>query len=344
MLSYRLFIKLAKLSLVFTYLIVLAGGFVRMTGSGMGCPDWPKCFGLLIPPTTESQITWKKNVDYNNNQMLIHNDTLWVAKEKFSSENIFDRKNWEPFKKHSYVHFNVFHTWAEYINRCIGAITGLFVLLLFFFSLYKKLSKYQILGSLTLLILFGLQAWIGGEVVFSVLNPFKITIHMFVALLIVSILFLLIHISNNIDLHKFLDFNNKFKVFLIITLILSLIQIYFGTQVREFVDSLSSDKSIWILQIQNSEIQIHQLFAGLVFLFNIYLCVYVAGKYNSINEIPYELFFIFTTLIFLILSGIVMLSFHFPGLAQLVHLFSAFILFGAQFSLLLKINFSSSTE
>ena len=151
-------------------------------------------------------------------------------------------------------------------------------------------------------------------------------------------------ITSSISLAGILDFNNKFKVFLIITLILSLIQIYFGTQVREFVDSLSSDKSIWILQIQNSEIQIHQLFAGLVFLFNIYLCVYVAGKYNSINEIPYELFFIFTTLIFLILSGIVMLSFHFPGLAQLVHLFSAFILFGAQFSLLLKINFSSSTE
>ena len=344
MLSSRLFIKLAKLSLLFTYLIVLAGGFVRMTGSGMGCPDWPKCFGLLIPPTAESQISWKKNVDYNNNQMLIHNDTLWVAKEKFSSENIFNRKNWDPFKKHSYVHFNVFHTWAEYINRCVGAITGLFVLLLFFFSLYKKLSKYQILGSLTLLILFVLQAWIGGEVVFSVLNPFKITIHMFVALLIVSILFLLIHVSNNIDLNKFSDFNKKFKVFLIITLILSLIQIYFGTQVREFIDSLSSDKSIWILQIQNSEIKIHQLFAGLVFLFNIYLCVYIAGKHNSINEIPYELFFIFTTLIFLILSGIVMLNFHFPGLAQLVHLFSAFVLFGAQFSLLLKINFNRSTE
>ena len=90
-----------------------------MTGSGMGCPDWPKCFGLLIPPTTESQITWKKNVDYNNNQMLIHNDTLWLLKNLFQLQ-YFERKTGvNLFEKHSYVKFNVFHTWAEYINRCV---------------------------------------------------------------------------------------------------------------------------------------------------------------------------------------------------------------------------------
>ena len=61
------------ISIVIVYLVILAGGIVRMTGSGMGCPDWPKCFGFLIPPTERSQLEWKSNSEYNKNQIIIIN-------------------------------------------------------------------------------------------------------------------------------------------------------------------------------------------------------------------------------------------------------------------------------
>ena len=82
------YFRFSILSIIVTYLLIFIGGLVRVSGAGMGCPDWPKCFGRWIPPTSLSQLP-----DY-------------IDPEKF----------------------NLVLAWVEYLNRLSGAFVGFIIL------------------------------------------------------------------------------------------------------------------------------------------------------------------------------------------------------------------------
>lgn len=335
----KYFLKSAKISLVLVYLVIFAGAFVRLTGSGMGCPDWPKCFGYYIPPTNETELLFASDKEYTKGQVIIKDQSLLVAKEDFTSNSNFNSSNWEKYTKHDYAIFNPWHTWVEYINRLMGALAGIacFITLLLSFGYYKD-NKSLIINSFMICLLMGFQAWLGKTVVDSVLNPFKITTHMLAALLIVALQLYLIF---SIEKHKITStFNKKLNLFLIFSLILSIIQIILGTAVREYVDTQSETglpKALW-LQNPNISFYIHRSFSILVFILNVYLFYLNKTKMLDFKKTLAVLVLILCEIV----SGISMYYFDFPFGTQTIHIVLATLLFGFQFYMILETSYLKS--
>lgn len=187
-------------SFILVLLVIFAGSMVRMTGSGMGCPDWPKCFGYLIPPTTEKDVFWKSNFNYKKGVMILKNEKFYSAKIDFLSSNEFISSNWLEYTKHDYNEFSVMNTWFEFINRFIGAIAGLSTLIMFLFSFnFLKTKPGVTIMSFIVVLSMLFQAWLGKLVVDSNLSPYKITVHMLMAIVILS---LIIFIYKKSDVRK----------------------------------------------------------------------------------------------------------------------------------------------
>lgn len=332
----KYFPSITKTALVLVYLVIVAGALVRMTGSGMGCPDWPKCFGYYIPPTNISELTWSPNRKFQKGQVIIKGEKLLVAQEDFKSESEFNESHWQAYTKHDYAVFNPTHTWVEYINRLFGALAGLacFVMAVFSFSLWKENKKITLLSWLVVF-LMGFQAWLGATVVYSVLNPAKITIHMVMALVIVCLILYVLNLAKPKN-SPALKFDKVFDSLLIISLILTLTQVILGTQVRQFVDEqvkiYGYDAMGKILEDPIIGFYFHRTFSFVVLLINILLIT----RNNKLKLGFKKINWVLWLLAIEILSGIMMYWYDFPFGSQTIHLVIASLLFGVQFYLILE--------
>ena len=164
--------KLATVSLVFIFLVILAGSVVRATGSGMGCPDWPQCFGYNIPPTDVETLTWREGKTFEEGQMILLEERFWVAKSDLVTDGVFNQENWTLFDRHEYTIFNPVHTWIEFINRLIGALSGLPILLMTLLAFVQvRKNVWNAVLSFGVLFLLGFEAWLGKLVVDGNLVP-----------------------------------------------------------------------------------------------------------------------------------------------------------------------------
>jgi cytochrome c oxidase assembly protein subunit 15 len=337
------FRRTSFITVVAVYFLILVGGIVRGTGSGMGCPDWPKCFGSVIPPTHVSQLP--------NNYQEIYLEKRLAKNARFVAtlESLGFKETALKISNDNSIlleeEFNATKTWIEYINRLIGVVIGLLIIL----TVYKSLKLWSVDRKITLfsflaLVLVLFTGWIGSIVVSTNLLPWMITFHMLLALALVAVLQYVNYRSELLQSSVNLTavFPPKVKWVLYVGTVLMLIQVVLGTQVREEIDKISFAlgdllRDEWVDRVGIKFI-IHRSFSllllGINVLYFLWAFKYAARKSKVVVLSQY----LMLTLLFEIASGVGMAYFGIPAFLQPIHLLLGSLILGFQFMLILHLK------
>ena len=143
------FQRLALWTTAITYFLILVGGLVRASGAGLGCPDWPRCFGSWIPPASAASLP----------------------------------PQFDPSQ------FNPTLMWTEYLNRLLGVTVGFLIFATAISAWRHHRHQPKILWTtIAAFLLVGFQGWLGGRVVAHELASWIVTVHLIVAIVIVQML------------------------------------------------------------------------------------------------------------------------------------------------------------
>ncbi len=298
--------KTAITTVIATIVLIFVGGLVRAAGAGLGCPDWPQCFGMWIPPTSVAELPAQYDASL----------------------------------------FNPLHTWLEYIYRLIGVLIGFLITLTFISSFtYRKSDRVITYFSGLAFVMVLFQGWLGGQVVRSGLSAGMITIHMIIAMTLLATLlyatFRSLRSRITLSLRPVLK-----KHLLAVAgglLFITLAQMVMGTQVRESVDVaknvLELPRSQWIdtLGILYS---VHRSFSWLLVLLGGYL-VYQSRKNNVSRRLNRLAVLIAVLIISQIFVGIGMERLGMMGVFQVLHLVGVAILICAELLYLFIVWFSN---
>lgn len=151
--GYRFFQKLNWVLVFMTFDLIVFGAFTRLTDSGLGCPDWPGCYGTSNPWHAISEIQ--------------------LAEASMPTGPV-----------------TVIKAWIEMIHRYLAMTVGALILIqvAVAWTKLKSLGKWPLLGSLSLLVLVCIQGAFGAWTVTLKLQPIIVTIHLMLALVLFACL------------------------------------------------------------------------------------------------------------------------------------------------------------
>lgn len=278
------FPTVAITTIVVTILLIFIGVLVRASGAGLGCPDWPQCFGMWIPPTNVADLP-----------------AAYDASE-----------------------FNVVKTWTEYVNRLVGVLVGFLILLTAIFSTaYLRHRRKVFYTSFAALVLVIFQGWLGGQVVRSGLQSGMISLHMTVAIAILMTLVYAAWHSMR-DNYRFTLMNHHKKALYklsMLLLVLTISQVLLGTQVREGIDMVDKEafeRSEWLDQVGWID-TIHRSFSWTILLTGAGIMYYVK-KHNLVHSISRLSFSVMGLIVSQIFIGVVLAYGGLPASFQVLHL------------------------
>ena len=296
------FRKFALSTTIATYILIFVGGLVRVSGAGLGCPDWPKCFGRWIPPINISQLP--PDIDPN-----LFNFTL---------------------------------AWIEYFNRLVGVTIGFLILITAILSIiyFRKVTRIW-LSSVAALVLVAYQGWQGGQVVASKLQPLLVSAHLVIALIIAGLLIYATQQAYYLEYpqaDKGAVYPRRSKLWLTILWICGILQVILGTQVRSALEILEanfpSTSAAQLVTRIGGVNYAHSLLGIIIGVFTCYVGYIIIKQSRNISRLVKEGA---RWMIILVLAqvtfGVVLMIAGAPAIMQLFHLWIASIFIGILFML-----------
>jgi cytochrome c oxidase assembly protein subunit 15 len=291
----------------------------------MGCPDWPKCFDQIIPPTSADQLPVdykEKYAEYRKVKIFKFASLLDLIGMSSEAESL--RTNPELLKEED---FNAAKTWTEYGNRLVGFLAGNAVLILLIWTLIRYRSN-RVLVFLTALnlVLMGFEGWLGSVVVSTNLVPWIITLHMLFALLIVVVQIYIIRRCQPASNTS--NFSTLFRTLFYLSIVLTFVQVILGAQVRQEVDFMVKDgieRAAWISNMPG-DFLFHRSFSWILLAANVLLFWLDYKAKTALVGLKFTL----AILVVLFITGVLFSYAGMPAFVQPVHLLLACVLLAIQ--------------
>jgi len=342
----RLFRRLSLVTLFAVYLLIAVGGIVRSTGAGMGCPDWPKCFGSWVPPTEVSQLP----PDYK---------AVYASQRAAKNERFVKYLNALGFTKQAQAilndpsilveaDFNAAKTWIEYVNRLIGAVIGLLILGTFVVSItYWKRDKVITALSFLALVAVAFQGWIGSIVVSTNLLSWMISVHMLIALFIVALLIYVVFRSrkrhNTLQNLPIWQGGNATAWIVLLAMAALLVQIVLGTEVRAGIDHVAASlpRSQWIANLGTAFL-VHRSYSWVIVVLQLFISYKLWQKGKQVRLYKQLSVAMLAVVLSEVLLGIIMAYGAVPAFAQPLHLVLACGIFGLMYYVFLVLRYKAA--